>query len=156
MSRTLLVIDTNLLVLLVVGSVRPDLIGKHRRTKGYGMQDFALLRDLLGDEPTLSLLPNVVTETSNLVADYGEPDRSRLLGRLKSLVDANPESYVPSRLACSIAEFLRLGVTDAALLVPGIDRRAIYTDDLDLYLAASRRALPCVYFTHEREARGIL
>ncbi len=155
MKRAIL-IDANLLVLLTVGLVRMDLIGKHRRTKGYNRSDFELLRDLLGSAPVLILLPNVVTETSNLIAGYGEPDRSKLLRQLKALVSDHAESYVASREACSSEDFLRLGVTDAALLIYDSERSEIYTDDLDLYLAAGRRAVACVYFTHEREAKGLL
>ena len=41
-------IDSNLLVLLTVGSVGRDLIAKHRRLREYTVEDYEVLVDLLG------------------------------------------------------------------------------------------------------------
>ena len=42
-----LYIDANLLVLLVVGLVGPDIIGKHRRTSDFTIEDHRLLVGLV-------------------------------------------------------------------------------------------------------------
>ena len=42
-------IDTNLLVLLVVGETDKALISKHRRTRAYRVEDYDLLVKLIND-----------------------------------------------------------------------------------------------------------
>ena len=75
-------LDSNLLVLLVVGSESRDIILKHRRLEDYSAEDYDILLDLLRDADRLFVTPNTFTEASNLIGQHGEPERSRLMGRL--------------------------------------------------------------------------
>ena len=73
-------VDTSLLLLFVVGSVGRNLIAKHRRLQGYSREDYETLVNLLGHvESHLYVTPNTLTETSNLLAQHGEPERSLFL-----------------------------------------------------------------------------
>ena len=69
-------IDANLFVLLVVGSVERDLIGKHRRLREYSVEDYNTLVILLEQVVQVFVTPNTLTETSNLLAQHAEPQRS--------------------------------------------------------------------------------
>ena len=72
-------LDTNLLVLLVVGSESRELISKHRRLEHYSAEDYDILVELLQNAENLFVTPNTLTETSNLVSQHGEPaGQSRL------------------------------------------------------------------------------
>ena len=62
-----LFIDSNLLVLLTVGSVGRDLIAKHRRLREYTAEDYGILVDLLSRFDQVFVTPNTLTETSNLL-----------------------------------------------------------------------------------------
>ena len=77
-------IDTNLLVLLVVGNVNPDLIAKHRRLDGYTVAGYEALRDLINLADRVFLTPNTLTETSNLLGQHGEPERTLLMQGLQA------------------------------------------------------------------------
>jgi hypothetical protein len=55
-----LFIDTNLLVLLTVGSVGRDLIAKHRRLREYTAEDYDLLLNLLGNFDRVFVTPNTL------------------------------------------------------------------------------------------------
>ena len=79
MPQTGLFIDTNLFVLLVAGSEGRELIVKHRRLEGYSAKDYDILLDLIRPVGQVFVTPNTLTETSNLLAQHGEPERSRLL-----------------------------------------------------------------------------
>lgn len=61
----ILAIDTNLLVVLIVGHVAPSYLGKHRRVRNYTAADFDLLTQYIGDSTIIST-PNAFTEVSNL------------------------------------------------------------------------------------------
>ena len=109
-------LDTNLFVLLVVGSENRDLISKHRRLEHYSAEDYDILTELLENADQLFVTPNTLTETSNLVSQHGEPERSILMRRLRFLIHRSQEVVVASTEASSNAKFEKLGLTDAALL----------------------------------------
>ncbi len=146
-------IDTNLLVLLVVGETDKDLISKHRRTRAYRVEDYDLLVKLINDtDHQVFVTPNTLTEASNLLAQHGEPERSRIFGVLQTLIETTEEKAVESRAATRNSHFKRLGLTDAALLEVVSASNPLVTVDLDLYLAASEKEAGAAYnFTHYRD-----
>ena len=144
-------IDSSLLVLLVVGSTGRDLIEKHRRLREYTVEDYELLIDLLSPVHRVFVTPNTLTETSNLLAQHAEPERSRFFDMLRFFIQESEEVVVASVQASSNDAFRHLGLTDAALLEAITAATPLVTVDLDLYLAASAKdADAVVNFTHLR------
>ena len=135
-----LFIDTNLLVLLTVGSVGRDLIAKHRRLSEYTADDYDLLLNLLGNVDRVFVTPNTLTETSNLLAQHGEPERSSFFDRLRYIIHESEEIVVASAEASENTSFSRLGLTDAALLEMVTDETPLLTVDSNLYDAALRKS----------------
>ena len=129
-------LDTNLLVLLVVGSESRELISKHRRLEHFAVEDFDLLAVFLENADRLYVTPNTLTETSNLVGQHREPERSVLMNRLQFLIHVSREIIVTSAKASSNYNFSNLGLTDAVLLEAATVEKPLLTVDLDLYLAA--------------------
>ena len=79
--------------------------------------------------------PNTLTETSNLLAQHGEPERSRFFDSYDSSFRKAEEIHVVSEVASrNNSEFRRLGLTDAALLEVATVETPLLTVDLDLYL----------------------
>ena len=62
------------------------------------------------------------------------------------------ETYIESRRAANDSIFLRLGITDAALLNIVTKDHVLLTADVDLYLEATRRGHQAVNFNHHIEA----
>jgi tRNA A37 threonylcarbamoyladenosine synthetase subunit TsaC/SUA5/YrdC len=146
-------IDTQLLVLLVVGETDRALISKHRRTRAYRVEDYELLVRLINEtDRQVFVTPNTLTEASNLLAQHGEPERSRMFGVLQVLIETTEEKVVESKVAGRNSNFRRLGLTDAALLEIVSASNPLITTDLDLYLAASAKEAGAAYnFTHYRD-----
>ena len=144
-------LDANLFVLLVVGSVGRDLIEKHRRLRAYSAEDYEILIDLLDRVERVFVTPNTLTETSNLLAQHAEPERSRFFDRLRFIIQESEEIVVASAVASSNSAFNRLGLTDAALLEVVTPETPLVTVDLDLYLAANASGQEvALNFTHLR------
>lgn len=144
-------LDTNLFVLLVVGSESRGLISKHRRLEHYSAEDYDILFELLEDADQLFVTPNTLTETSNLVSQHGEPERSLLMRRLQYLIHGSEEIVVASIDASTNAKFEELGLTDAALLETATADTPLLTVDFDLYLAALESGEErAINFTHYR------
>ena len=129
-------LDTNLLVLLVVGSESRELIPKHRRLEHFTVDDFDILAEFLENADRLYVTPNTLTETSNLVRQHREPERSVLMRRLQFLIHESREIIVASAKASTNYNFEQLGLTDVALLEAVTKDIPLLTVDLDLYLAA--------------------
>lgn len=66
-------LDANLLVLLVVGATGWELIRRHRRLQAFDALDYELLVGLLGNFQQVLVTPNILTETSSLLGQHGEP-----------------------------------------------------------------------------------
>lgn len=144
-------IDANLFVLLVVGSVGTELIAKHRRLREYSEEDYETLISLLEQVDRVFVTPNTLTETSNLLAQHRDPERSRFFEQLRFIIQESEEVVVASTAASSNSEFGRLGLTDAALLEVVTKETPLVTVDLCLYLAASAKGEElAVNFTHLR------
>jgi hypothetical protein len=70
-----IVVDTNLLVLLVVGSASIEYINKHKRLTSFSTDDFELLVELIGMFSDIVMLPHILSETSNLIKQIDNPAR---------------------------------------------------------------------------------
>lgn len=131
-----LFIDANLIVLLVVGLVGRDLITRHRRTREFLVEDYDRLTRAVSGVGKVRVTPNTLTEASNLLGQHGEPQRSQLLLKLRTLIEQSPETVVASADAARHDVFPRLGLTDAALREVVSADAPLLTVDLDLYAAA--------------------
>jgi hypothetical protein len=150
-------IDVNLLLLLVVGDANRSWIARHKRLKAYDDKAFDLLVEVIGDVSRMVVTPNVLTEVSNLACQgIAEPGCTQVRRVLAQYAVKASECYIESRVAVSHSEFLRLGLTDAVLLMNKDSDLRLWTDDLGLYLAAIAANLPVENFTHLRRSRGLL
>ena len=132
-------IDSNLLALLVVGATERSLVAKHRRLQRFTADDYELLLNLIDRFGPVLVTPNTLTETSNLLAQHREPERSELFDTFRLLIEDNKEIVVASLEASRNASFKRLGLTDAALLEVVSPETPLLTVDLDLYHAVAKR-----------------
>ena len=144
-----LFVDTNLLVLFVTGNVDEEIIGRHRRLREFTQEDYELLDETLAPYERILVTPNTLTETSNLLSQHADPERSRLLETLRFLIQHTEEIVVASVDASAEDEFERLGLADAALLHVATPETPVITADFDLYFAiAQRQADAVVNFRH--------
>jgi hypothetical protein len=148
------IIDTQLLLLFVVGMTKRSYIAKHKRLHAYSEADFDLLKEQIAPYNAIVVTPNTLTETSNLLGQIQEPMRSEVFAVFGAIIQQADERYVESRALCEDRTFVRLGLTDAALLDLAGDHEILLTADLDLYLAGAKNG--AVNFTHLREARGTI
>ncbi len=155
---TRVALDTNLLLLLIVGLVARDAIVGHKKLGQYDSAAFDLLIVVIGTTDKILTTPNVLTEVSNQL-DWGvfEPRRSALRQGFSDFVtSAACEVYHPSAAVLSEPEFLRLGLADSAWFGCMDAETVLLTDDLQLFLAASSRGLAAFNFTSLRIEAGLL
>lgn len=147
-TRAGLLIDTNLLVLLVVGTVNGHRIGSFKRTSQYGRSDYQLLLRVMEQFTPLYTLPHVMAEVSNLT-DMNGQERQRARQILKDRLETLHEPVIPSVRASQNEHYERLGLVDAAIAVVATEQKcAVLTDDLDIYVGLSRQGAAVLNFAH--------
>ncbi len=145
-----LVLDTNLLVLLVVGFTDENLIKRHKRVRTFTTDDFVLLQVFIEQYPKIITTPHVFAECSNLIRQIDTDTANLLLDSLKILVKTILEIYTPSEQLVDQNYYFRLGLTDVGLLKIIKDGAMLLTTDLDLYLAALEMGAHAENFNHLR------
>lgn len=144
-------IDTNLLLLLFVGTASETDIAAHRRTRVYTVDDFALLKLLIGDAAVFVTTPNVLAETSNLIRQFDQARLAPVLQAFRGYAKTATETYVASADGVGSADFDRLGLNDVSILDAQEPDMTLITDDLQRYLTSAMSGRKVLNFTHERE-----
>ena len=108
-------VDTNLFVLFLVGTVNPQRILNFKRTQDFTPDDFHLLTKLIDYFGKLIVTPHVLSQVSDLADLHGR--ELLMIRRLFKLVVETlvEESYEPARKLVSDPLFERLGLADAAI-----------------------------------------
>jgi len=142
------VIDTSLLLLLIVGLTNPAYIDRHRRLSPvYKARHFDLIRNMALQAPKLLCTAHVLTETSNLLRQTSEPMRSEIMKTFKVFIGQAEEVVVSAAHATESPVFIRLGLTDAAVVSLDPRDMVLLTVDHDLHIASSERGFEVVNLT---------
>jgi len=141
-----ILIDTNLLVLLVVGYVDRKRIPSFKRTSHYTPEDWDALTGVLEHVPRRYSIAHILAEASTLTDMKGqELEEARAM--LHDAISHMDELPFASLEACQSAYYRRLGLTDAAIvLVAKRQGCSVMTNDYGLYLALLQEGLSAIHF----------
>ncbi len=148
-----IILDTNLLVLLIIGLTDRRFIAKHKRTRSFEVEDFELLTNALANYDQIIVTPHILTEASNLISQTDEPTTSAVRATLLKLLESQKEEFEASVEIAKHNSFLRLGLTDCAILRLIKEDISLITSDLDLYLTAAKSNNNAINFNHLRQER---
>ena len=153
MNSLSVALDSNLLLLLVVGMTSRHFVEKHKRLQAFTAEDFDLLQEQLSVATEIVVTPNTLTETSNLIDHIADPARAQIYSTLRSVLNSpnTSERFVPSIQASEEQALPRLGLTDCVLLKVCASGIPLMTVNLKLYLAAVARGDKVLNFNHLRE-----
>jgi rRNA-processing protein FCF1 len=143
-------IDTNILLMYIVGTLDPKLIPTFKRTKIFTVDDYTTLCRFLQHFRSIVTAPNILTEVSNLAGQMAEPRRTRVFQIFSQAVRVIPEQYVHSTMAVENSAFVRLGLTDAVIAKIAEGEVLVLTDDFKLSQHLERSGLAVVNFNHVR------
>jgi len=91
-------VDTNLMVLLLVGLVNPERIQHFKRTQDFTVDDFRQLRKLLDELGTpLIATPHILSQVSDLT-DLPGPERVTIRALFKKIIQEIDEKYDAANL----------------------------------------------------------
>ena len=147
------IVDTNLLLLLLVGSVDSALILKYKRThnRAFTVEDYKTLLRLLAMFDIIVTTPHILTETCNFLFQIKENyGRSVALAFAKFVVGCR-ERRPESRRLVNADGFLKIGLTDASILDVKPRRYLVVSVDAELVNRLRYRGVDAINFNHLRK-----
>lgn len=145
-----ILIDTNILLLWIVGTVNRNRISKFKRTKQFMPEDFDLLLGIISSFNQVITTPNILTEVNSLTNQLGEPERSRALSIFAQGISEFHEVYSQSQDIAKEKEFVRFGLTDCGISITAPNEYLVLTDDLKLAHYLMGKQIETINFNHLR------
>lgn len=151
-------LDSNLLLVLVSGSMDVRLFKSFKRVRDYTIEVYQLLVRLLQAFTVLITTPHVLTEVSNLANSLSESYRYQWHATLAAIVGAKKasigvqERWRPAAELVERPEFLPFGLTDTALTDLSSEALVV-TEDYRLSGFLRDRGVPVLNFSDLRKIR---
>lgn len=143
-------VDTNLLIGYLVGSLGEHHLKNCRATKSFTIEDFTVLAQFLSRFTKLVTTPHILTEVSNLAGRLPEKLHQEFRSAFKVAIDKLLERSEPSKTIATSSDFIRLGLADTAITLIAPGSHLVLTDELALYGTLQKRGVDVVNFNHLR------
>lgn len=125
----MILIDTNALIVLLIGLMDSRLISSHKRTSIYEEQDFYDLLSIIGEFNKLVVLPNVWAEVDNLLNNFGGNNKYSYILKLIETMKSATEEFIGSLEGAESESFFDLGLTDSLILKQAKKCELLVTSD---------------------------
>jgi hypothetical protein len=145
-----ILIDTNILLMYVIGSYDKELIPRFKRTSEFAIEDYDTLLSLLVHFERHVATPNILTEVNSLSGQLGEPARSECFKLFAEKVLLIDEQYIESRLITNKEGFIKFGLTDIGIMSLAKGKYLVLTDDFRLSQFLQTRGSDVINFNHVR------
>lgn len=145
-----IVVDTNILLLYIVGTANRDRISKFKRTNQFTPEDYDLLARILNSFQKVVTTPNILTEVNSLTNQLGEPERSKCLQLFGRAIARFEEIHKSSQQLAQLPEFQKFGLTDCGILNLAQGSYLVLTDDFRLSETLRSKGIDTVNFNNIR------
>jgi hypothetical protein len=142
-----LVLDTNLLLVFIVGAYDPLHVSKHKRTREkYRPEDYYNLRDQVTGYQRLVTTPHILTEVSNLLGQAPELLRPAYFKTLARMIPEFEEVHIPAAQIFSEDSSPYLGITDLGIREVARAGHLVLTVDSPLADYLQRQNINVIYY----------
>lgn len=156
-GRNGIILDTNLLLLMLVGAYSPDYISDYKRTQKYTREDYEWICLILKYFAKVVITPQILAEVWNFaekIPDY------HLVEFIKSSVKALEiieEIYIEKQVILSNTDELQyVGVSDLSIIhAAKRGNYVIFTDDLRSYHCFMTNEVPSINLNHIRTSNWL-
>ena len=143
-------VDTNLLLLSLIGQLSPELVTRFKRTRMFEVKDFVLLQSFLKKFVKIIATPGILTEVNGLANQLEGRLKPAFLQLFRSQIALFDERPVTSKVASEHPCFERFGLTDAAIRILSAEQMLVLTDDFALSGYLTSEGIDCINFNHIR------
>jgi hypothetical protein len=143
-------VDANLLVLMLVGSVNITRIQNFKRTSNFDADNFRTLKSLCDwfGSP-LIVTPHILSQASDL-CDLGGSEGTAVRRLFQNIAEVLEERYDPAVQLVQNPVFGRFGLADASIAAVCAREILVLTADIQLQVALASRGLDALNFNHVR------
>ena len=134
-------VDSEILILYVVGSKAPNLIGKNKLTANFDENDFIIVSRFIESFNLKITSPHILTEVSDLL---GESNDFHII--LKEYINRAEELFLSSEEVAESESFLKFGLADSAMLEISKNSYLIFTADNRFYGYLTTMGIDAVNF----------
>jgi hypothetical protein len=149
-----ILLDTNLLVVYIVGLTDLGKVGVVRRTEAYEPKDARFLLQLLPRYATRFTTPGILAEATNLLRPFFDKlaieRRTTVQSSLREELRLTEEVFIPAKELAQDDALLRYGFTDLAVAALAGRQMIVLTADAPLAQLLESRQLPCVNYNQIR------
>lgn len=128
----MILVDSNALIVLLIGLIDPKLFKTHKTTSIYDEADFRELLYVIGDLEQIVVLPNIWTEVDNLLNSFSGNYRHQYINIVTKLIKETSENYIESKTGTECHSFYDLGLTDSLVLEQAKSCKLLITSDSKL------------------------
>jgi hypothetical protein len=143
-------VDTNLLLLYLIGSFRREQITRFKRTNTFTIEDFDLLERLLGQFARVLTTPNILTEVSNLAGQLSSHLKPDFFSSFAARISFLDEHQVASSVVAPNREFVKFGLTDAVMIALAKESHLVLTAEFPLANYLQSLGMDVINFNHLR------
>lgn len=147
-----IILDTNILILYIVGLTSPDKISQNKKTSRYDYRHLDFIKGLVsickGRKPIITphLLPEVDHMLSLSSNKASSTSKSRYLEAAIHVIKGANEINVPAKCIMNNQAFIRFGATDISIMELAKNGYAVLTDDLILSDCLKRMKISAMTF----------
>jgi len=128
----MILIDSNALIVLLIGLIDPKLFKTHKTTSIYDEEDFRELLHVIGDFNNIIVLPNIWTEVDNLLNNFGGNYKYSYIQKITEIIKNTSEKYIDSKTGTECESFFDIGLTDSLVLEQAKSCKLLITSDSKL------------------------
>lgn len=146
-----ILVDTNMLMVYLVGLLNPRWVDHVGAGRGYTKVDFEFLSLVFGEFKKLVLTPAILAEVSNLSRSR-LPSTERFFELLAQLLPSSAfvEQFANVGTVAVARGFVPFGFTDATIEEIGASGIPVFTDDATLYDYLASRNVEVFNYNHIR------
>jgi hypothetical protein len=136
-----LILDTNLLLVFVVGWYDPLAVNRFRRTDKYSEPDFYRLRDWFFRYEKRITTPHILAEVSNFLGHAEGPVKESYFRAFSEVISQLIEVHIPASDVLPHLHLSAFGLTDLAILQVAREGYHVLTADSPLAHYLSRQGI---------------
>ena len=145
-------LDTNLLVLYLVGSYEPAFVPKFKRTSMYTEQDYQWLKEYVDKFSRIVVTPQVLAEAWNFLEKINEQKFKQFISSIMNTLYLIDEHYIAKDLILDNRGFNYIGITDVSIILAAKSTGClVLTDDLRAYSHFASNNIETININHLRQ-----
>jgi len=146
-----IIVDTNLLILFLVGKYDIDYISKFKITYKYSIEDFEILRDFVVKFKKIIITPHILAELSNLSMKITENRLKEYFKYFIEILKKSDEINIDKNSILLSKYVDKIGITDVGIMLASENNDLLFiTDEFRLANISEYEGIKVLNFNHIR------